>query len=213
MNPGDDPIHATLRRIAHSAPQGASAETGRALMREFRAHHARRRRGRLLRTVALGACAAAAIAFAAPIVNFVKRPAAPAASRTVGATVAAMESARVIPVAEEPAREPAPAAGATGRVARAASRTPASVPLSPAPLPGDAGPEAAGAGDFVLLPSFDPSLPAGPLQVVRLEMPGTDLNLIGIPVNESVSGLRVVADVMIGYDGRPYAVRLVRAVR
>lgn len=48
----------------------------------------------------------------------------------------------------------------------------------------------------------------GPAIVVRLEMPAADLRLVGVPVAEEVSNRIVQADVVIGPDGLPYALRV-----
>jgi len=48
----------------------------------------------------------------------------------------------------------------------------------------------------------------GPAIVVRLEMPASDLRLVGIPVDEEVANRTVQAEVAVGPDGLPYALRL-----
>ena len=48
----------------------------------------------------------------------------------------------------------------------------------------------------------------GPAIVVRLEMPASDLRLVGVPVAEEVSNRTVQAEVVIGGDGLPYALRV-----
>lgn len=64
---------------------------------------------------------------------------------------------------------------------------------------------------FVALPSID-MLPAGDeLRVVRLNMPGEDLQQVGAPVTEKLAGHRVTADFVVGHDGTPYAFRLVQS--
>jgi hypothetical protein len=64
--------------------------------------------------------------------------------------------------------------------------------------------------DFVALPTFDPSIPTGPSRVVRLDLPGSALQLIGYPVDEELLERRVLTDILVGQDGMPYAVRLVQ---
>lgn len=72
------------------------------------------------------------------------------------------------------------------------------------------GPVASTNSAFVALPSIE-MIPAGDeLRVVRLEMPGEDLRLVGAPVTEEIARRRVTADFVIGHDGTPYAVRLVQ---
>ncbi len=66
------------------------------------------------------------------------------------------------------------------------------------------------ANSFVALPMLDPAVPPGQSRLVRMEMPGSALQLIGYPITEDLLERRVVADVLVGQDGVPYAVRLVR---
>jgi hypothetical protein len=47
------------------------------------------------------------------------------------------------------------------------------------------------------------------LTIVRVELTGTDLRLLGAPVTEDLSDQRL-ADVVVSGDGTPYAVRIVR---
>jgi hypothetical protein len=48
----------------------------------------------------------------------------------------------------------------------------------------------------------------GPAIVVRLQMPASDLRLVGVPVEEDVASRIVQAEVALGPDGLPYALRL-----
>jgi hypothetical protein len=66
------------------------------------------------------------------------------------------------------------------------------------------------AGDFIALPIFDPAVPVGESRMVRMDLPGSALQLIGYPVDGQLLDRRIVADVLLGEDGLPYAVRLVR---
>jgi hypothetical protein len=59
------------------------------------------------------------------------------------------------------------------------------------------------------LPSFDPAVPLENSQVIRLQMPGGALALVGIPVAPDLADQPIVADIAVAQDGRPYAVRLV----
>ena len=63
--------------------------------------------------------------------------------------------------------------------------------------------------DFMILPSYDPAPVDDELRIVRLEVPGTTLQLMGAPVNEEISDRRMVAEFVVGADGTAYAVRLV----
>jgi hypothetical protein len=63
---------------------------------------------------------------------------------------------------------------------------------------------------FMALGAYDPAMMPGDVQVVRLELTGADLRLVGAPVAEDLSDRRLLADIVVGNDGTPYAVRLVR---
>jgi len=67
------------------------------------------------------------------------------------------------------------------------------------------------AGGFWALPSFD-LIPSGDqLRVIRVQLRGEDLRLVGAPVTEEIAWHRVTADFVVGHDGTPYAVKLVQA--
>ena len=66
-------------------------------------------------------------------------------------------------------------------------------------------------GGYWALPAFD-LIPSGDqLRVVRLQLRGEDLRLVGAPVTEEIVRRRVTADFVVGHDGTPYAVKLVQA--
>jgi hypothetical protein len=67
------------------------------------------------------------------------------------------------------------------------------------------------AGDFIALPSFDSAVPLGDSRMLRVDLPGSALQLIGYPIDGQLLDRRIVADVLVGQDGLPYAVRLVNA--
>jgi hypothetical protein len=62
---------------------------------------------------------------------------------------------------------------------------------------------------FFPLPGSDDfnSLESG--QVVRLELPGSALDEIGLPIDVMTSGKSVTADVVIGPDGLAHAIRFI----
>ncbi len=66
------------------------------------------------------------------------------------------------------------------------------------------------AGDFVALATFDPAIPPGPSRIVRVDMTGSALQLIGYPVDGQLLDRRILTDVLVGQDGMPYAVRFVQ---
>jgi hypothetical protein len=68
----------------------------------------------------------------------------------------------------------------------------------------------AGQNGFLPLGTYDPAMVPGELEVVRLELTGADLRLVGAPVAEDLADRRMLADIVVASDGTPYAVRLVR---
>ncbi|HEY6970447.1 MAG TPA: hypothetical protein VJA94_14665 [Candidatus Angelobacter sp.] len=182
MNRSDERLSSALRELAEGSRQGASPELGTTLKDAFRRHHIRRRRVRAARIVVIAIC-------------FVMLAAVPLLRKAVLKNTS-QETAAVHTI---PPQEVTYPTDFSSNVARAAARKNSPHPNSS--RPGDA---------FVALPSFD-VVPAGDeLRVVRLEMPGDDLRLVGAPVVEGIAGRRVTADFVVGHDGTPYAVRLVR---
>lgn len=100
-----------------------------------------------------------------------------------------------------PVESPAGASRENAQPSISQLRPPAAVPASAE--------EMSDRDKFIALPSYDPSVPAGDLQMVRLEVTGSDLRLLGAPVAGDLSE-RVTADFITDRDGTPYAVRLVR---
>jgi hypothetical protein len=67
----------------------------------------------------------------------------------------------------------------------------------------------ADASTFVALPSFALSAPDEELRILRVEMPVSSLRLLGARVNDELSTQQIVADILIGTDGTPYAFRII----
>ena len=64
---------------------------------------------------------------------------------------------------------------------------------------------------FVMLPGSELMPPAQDLQILRVRIPRTRMQSLGWPVNVDRLEERVLADVMVGEDGVPRAVRLVQS--
>ena len=62
---------------------------------------------------------------------------------------------------------------------------------------------------FLALPSFAFVAPEEDLRIVRVQMPVSSLRLLGARVNDELITHDVVADLLVGADGTPYAFRLV----
>lgn len=67
----------------------------------------------------------------------------------------------------------------------------------------------AGGEVFLALPSFAFETPGEELRVIRVEMPVSSLRVLGARVNDELSTRRIVADLLVGTDGTPYAFRII----
>ena len=180
--PSEALLSGALRRLAAGSPQKAPAEVGDGLMEAFRSHHRRRRRVRALGMIGIAASIALAVAL------LLGRG--PAAPKQVRQTVPSSPlEQRVVPV---PARQQD------------------ATPQATAALPAGRRSSQSSSDDFLPLPSYDPAVTPEDLRIVRLELPGAALRLLGAPVSEDVSEKRMLADFVVGQDGTPYAVRLVQ---
>jgi hypothetical protein len=202
MNPSDEGLSKALRELAAASPQGAPPELGVRLKGTFERHHSRRRRKRIALMTGLAVCLVISITWLR-----VGKQSHPATVAT-GAPHTVQPSAVLPPVIAHATRTvTAPAAGiAPATRAKVRAKTTLTVHgagrVTSSP--------AIAAIDFVALPSFDPAIPIGQSRMVRLELPGSALQLIGYPVNEELWERRVLTDVLVGQDGTPYAVRLVQ---
>lgn len=182
MRQGRDKLEVALHELAASTRQGASPELELALKNAFRRHHVRRRRIVMTRVAILCLC------FATLAASFLIRR---SPQRNSG-----QAEVRVIP--SEEVHYPAPSSTAKT--------------ILPAPIRRASENRSASrlATAFVPLPSLEMVTAGDELRVVRLEMPGEDLRLLGAPVTEEIASRRVTADFVVGRDGTAYAVRLVR---
>jgi len=180
-NPSEALLSAALHRLASGSPQNAPAELGANLAREFRRRHQRRRRARTAVVTALAACLALVAALVAAHKPTGRKSPPLVARQQVRASTAT-------PVPEAHAEHATQAGHAR---------------------PGNA-PASADDNGFLPLDAYDPATTPGDLQVVRLEVSGSDLRMIGAPVAEDMSDRLLLADIVVGEDGTPYAVRIVR---
>jgi hypothetical protein len=190
MNQPDSRLSAALRRLGAMAPRGAPLALGDMLKDEFRRHHIRRRRNRNARILLAAACVAASLG-----TFLILRP-------RPSNMAAIHESLRTTPPSQADILV-APRAPKATRLKAAKSRAPNRSRKNPATAE----------NRFVPLPTFDPAIPIDHLQMVRLDLPGRDLRLVGFPVREEIADRRIVADVLLAQDGTPYALRLVQNSR
>ncbi|HEV2965010.1 MAG TPA: hypothetical protein VG649_24515 [Candidatus Angelobacter sp.] len=184
----EERLSEALRSLRQTAEQSAPPEIYSALAGAFRSHHIRRRRVQHIRIVL--ASAACLIVFVA-LVRSIKGPMHDSQPNAGNAAV------HLIP--PQDAQIPDQQAAAQASLRESAK------PHAP-----ERASRAATVEDFLALPSYDPTIAAEGLRIIRLEGRGSDLRLAGAPVSEELSERRVVADFMVGHDGTPYAVRFVQ---
>ena len=201
MNPQEDALLEALQELAAASPQGAPSELGASLRSAFARHHSLRRKRQVALVASLAVCLATLLAWL-----WVGRAPHPGTTAKQAAAVTQGSSAPAAFVARENGSLPPRATPAVDspRKAQLKARSRAhgtSHAVAPAVV---------AAGDFVALPMFDPAIPIGQSRMVRLDLPGSALQLIGYPVDEELLERRVLTDVLVGQDGVPYAVRLVQ---
>jgi hypothetical protein len=176
-----------LKSLADASATGAPPEIGNVLLGAFRRHHARRRaQRRTALAAAIGAVLLPAVLWVAarhPAKKSAIQPAAPAI---------------VAPPVEAPAVPAVISVGPRRQVKKQRSRA-----LVRQTQPA--------ASDFVVLSSYyDQPVSGEELRIIRLEVTGNALRMVGVPVMEQRENRTVLADFVVGQDGTPYAMRLVR---
>jgi hypothetical protein len=189
MNSSDNRLSTALRELAAEAPS-APPELAARLNAAFARHRAFRRR----KQVAFSALVAACLALASFWMF--------AARNSAGQMQVTQGPPAPPPFALLRSAEPQ-AAALVGRARPSAGHHPH--PAAPAEAP-----VSIPSGDFIALASFDPAIPLGQAQIVRVELPALTLRSAGYPVNPGLIGRHVLTDVILGQDGRPYAARLVQ---
>jgi len=207
MNPQKDTLSEALRELAGASPE-VPAELGSRLSSEFARHHVWRKRKRAGVVLGLAACLAISVYWLRPrsertAVKVVTPSAQSAQVATGSPQVVASESPKVSAPSLASAGAKLKARPNRSRSVRAAESKQAGTPDAEQPLATIA------TGDFVALPTFDPAIPVGESRMVRVDMPGSALQLIGYPVDGRLLDRRILTDVLVGQDGMPYAVRLV----
>jgi hypothetical protein len=179
-------LRQALRTLSANAPGEAPPQIGDALTGAFRRHHARRR---AIRRAVITAVLVAVLVPAAVILR--RQPAVPV-----------IETSRVpAPVSPSLVRPPpiqAVASSTKAPIKRLGTRSSYKKPTVTLH------------NEFVVLPSSVHAVYGEDLRVIRLEVTGRALQVVGAPVSEAIADHRVLADFVVGQDGTPYAVRLVR---
>lgn len=185
--PSEALLSSALHRLATAGNLNAPLELGASLMERFRHHHRRRRQIRLAVAAAVAGCVLGLAAFAGML-----RPVHTANKKT---PVHAPE--------EAPAIAPAVRASSGPDSELKRHRTEQTRRVTGAT-------QAANDEGFVPLPSYDPASASSDLQMVRVEVTGSELRMLGARVAGDVSDRLVMADFITDRDGTPYAVRLVQ---
>lgn len=197
MNSSEDALMKAMRKLADACPQGAPPELYLRLADTFGEHHSRIRQKRIATLLSLAACITIAISW----IQFRRTP-----SRSAIANI----SLRSVPAVVAPSRSVGDQEPATHLVVNQKPKANARKTTKTLRVQSAAAMVSYSRRDFVALPSFDPSVPVGQSRILRLEISGSALQLVGYPASEDVFQRSVLADVLVGQDGEPYAVRLIQ---
>jgi hypothetical protein len=185
--PAEALLSSALHRLAKTGERNAPPELGASLTAAFRQHHKRRRRARIAMT---GAIAASLL-----LITVVLASLHPERRHNVKTQTTPQEQQVV---QEQPATQSAlPQKGQRYAVVRGGRQI--------------ASFEQDGLGNaFIPLPAYDSAANTADVRVVRVEVTGSDLMMVGAPVAADLAENRMLADFVVGSDGTPYAVRLVQ---
>jgi len=195
VNNSEARLSKALRSLAATSPGSAPSEVGEALAEAFRRHHTRRR---MVRRSALAAAIVTLIALPALLVLSRQHVIGTASQNAHGTVTNAPSPAAVHSHLPPLKRETTSRSGILQRVV--ATRIATKTKMNPA----------ARRDDFVPLPTYSLRSQAEDLRIVRLQVNGRDLRLVGAPVSGDIDEQPVLADFVVGQDGTPYAVRLLR---
>ncbi|HYO83940.1 MAG TPA: hypothetical protein VES20_21230 [Bryobacteraceae bacterium] len=186
---------------SEDAARSASPFCETRLRAAFRARQAVPKRRSLWKGWAAGlaATAAAAALIAVRLTNT------PPVSAPPAVTQAPAAAARP-PVQPEP-RAVVPQVQVARRAPASSRRKAESVPV----IPASSRPDQAAENAFVMLPYAPPLSNHSWSQVMRVRVPRQSLRSLGLPVNEERLFERVPADLLLGEDGVPRAIRIVNS--
>lgn len=181
-----------LRSLSASSPAEAPPQIGEVLTGAFRRHHARRR---AIRRTAIAAVIFAVVLPAMVLLVLTERH----RKSTPGPEPVIASHPATTPAPPVAIASPLPVQAKKSHVASVRRRSPTA-----------AGVDVAVSEGFVDLPWSDQAVRGEDLRVIRLEVTGRALQMVGAPVAEESADNRMLADFIVGQDGTPYAVRLVR---
>lgn len=180
-------LRRAMRSLSAALPGNAPPEISDALAGAFRRHHARRR---AVRRASVAAAIFAVLLPAAVWLTRLHQTQPSAAKAPTPASVALPANTASVPAATASGAQPRKQRFHSAAVRRPKANAPPN--------------------DFVALPSSDQIVQGEDLRVIRLELTGRALQMVGAPVSEDIADRRLLADFVVGQDGTPYAVRLVR---
>lgn len=178
-------LSSALSDLARSSPHSASESTRTSLAREFQRHHRRRRAIRVTALLAI-----TLIMFGSLLgVHTLLKEKVHVARVDISAPTTGSPSKADAPAQDRPGLPQSQSAKTQGRGAHAS--------MSENETP------------FLPLPAFTLAVPNEDLRLIRVEMPLSALRQLGARVNDEYITGTVVADLLVGPDGTPYAFRLV----
>ena len=189
VNNSEARLSQALRSLAATSPGSAPPEVGDALAQAFRRHHARRR---VVRRSTIAAAIVILLALPAALV-LSRRHGVETPGQNAGGTVTNAPSPLAVH-SDLPLPKPATTSRSRFQKRRVATSAHAATQRD----------------DFVPLPSYGLRSQAEDLRIVRLQVNGRALRLVGAPVSGDLDERPVLADFVVGQDGTPYAVRLLR---
>jgi hypothetical protein len=193
MNPTEDGLAKLMRALADTSPQGAPPELYVRLSEQFQRHHRRVRRKRAIIVGGL----VASLLIAAVWRAF------PHAEHSVSVATNPPNVIRhpLTGTLKQPNVRP--------KNPKVALQRPVKPRLKITRARSIPSPRIIADRDFIALPSYDPAIPIDQVRIVHLETTGSALQLVGYPVDGEFLQRRVLADVLVGQDGQPFAIRII----
>lgn len=185
-NKSEDRLNNALRVLA-SGTQGGPPETlGEVLTRAFRDHHANRR---LVRQMAI---VAGVVAVILPSLWLLKRNDSIGTKGFKAHNASRIESQDTSSVRESESFAAITHPPTTRHTVKRTETSPIHRPV-----------------EFIALPAYSASARTSDARIVRLQLSGRALRMVGAPISTEDDNRRLLADFVVGQDGTPYAVRLV----
>lgn len=180
----EERLSSALHDLASASPQAASETTRATLLREFQSQHRRRT------TIRVGVLLAVAVTVFGSWLGINSRHRDNGRVERIASVSNSTLPSKVDPPAQDRHELPQ---SPTAKVHKKSSHSSKSEKEP----------------SFVALPAFALVMPDEDLRTVRVEMPLSSLRLLGARVSDEYITRTVVADLLVGPDGTPYAFRLI----